>query len=77
MRKRIFFNCHQISMLENNFQTVSILAHTLMSRVSLKKLLRDFPCEKVEIFIRFFFIRIDQSGAAPPTHSKKRTIFTV
>ncbi len=49
-----FFNCHQISMLENNFQKVSILARTFMSRVSLKKLLRDFPNEKVENFILYF-----------------------
>jgi hypothetical protein len=62
-------------MLENNFQKVSILARTFMSRASLKKLLRDFPNEEIEIFIRFFFIRIDQSGAAPPTHSKKRKNF--
>jgi hypothetical protein len=62
-------------MLENNFQKVSIIARTLMSKVLLKKLLRDFPNEKIETFIRFFPFRIDQSGAAPPAHSKKRAIF--
>ncbi len=73
-RKLIAAIKYQYQKIIFNKVPIIIMARTLMSRILLKKLLRNFPNGKVEIFIGCFFIRIGQSGAAPPTHSQKRTL---